>query len=390
MRNILFIAWHDTIYQLRQGSTLLWTVIMPPVFFYFIGTVTGGMSSTMGGGSGTPIVVTAVEPGFLQEQIDLRLRDNDFAPEWHDRLVPDEQGNLPQRVLAFGDNLTDAVLAGEVVTASFETRASALSRDFETIRVQRSLYTALADIVAADARSGNALSANALIELNNETRVWQLDVAPAGQRQEIPSGFNQAIPGILVMFTLLVLLTSGTSMLVVDRDQGLLRRLAYAPITRTEIVAGKWVGRLVLAAMQVAAAVAIGMFCAFIPVPFQMLIAAIFAIWLRANILVAVPTVWISNPLTLGPMFYFCYLLGAEMLGQEAGGFDFELSFDWLINGLAAIWQPFLLGCFTVGVIAALLAFVLVRVLWHLHIISHIKARARRLHNRHRHLPEKQ
>jgi len=138
------------------------------------------------------------------------------------------------------------------------------------------------------------------------------------------------------------------------------------------------------------AAVAIGMFCAFIPVPFQMLIAAIFAIWLRANILVAVPTVWISNPLTLGPMFYFCYLLGAEMLGQEAGGFDFELSFDWLINGLAAIWQPFLLGCFTVGVIAALLAFVLVRVLWHLHIISHIKARARRLHNRHRHLPEKQ
>lgn len=132
-------------------------------------------------------------------------------------------------------------------------------------------------------------------------------------------------------------------------------------------------------------AVALGMFCAFIPVPFQMLLAAIGAIWLRVNILVAVPVVWISNPLTLGPMFYFCYLLGAKMLGQEPGGFDFELSFDWLVNGLAAVWQPFLLGCFTVGTISALASFVLIRVLWHLHILSHIKARARRLHNRHRH-----
>lgn len=133
------------------------------------------------------------------------------------------------------------------------------------------------------------------------------------------------------------------------------------------------------------AAVALGMFCAFIPVPFQMLIAAIGAIWLRVNILVAVPTVWVSNPVTLGPMFYFCYLLGAEMLGLEPGGFDFELSFNWLVNGLSAVWQPFLLGCFTVGLISALASFVLVRVLWHLHILSHIKARARRLHNRHRH-----
>lgn len=138
------------------------------------------------------------------------------------------------------------------------------------------------------------------------------------------------------------------------------------------------------------AAVALGMFCAFIPVPFQMLIAAIGAVLLRVNILVAVPMVWISNPFTMGPIFYFCYLLGVEMLGLEAGHFHFELSFDWLVSGLADIWQPFLLGCFTVGVFSALVSFVLVRVLWHLHILRHIKARARRLHNRHRHITEKQ
>ena len=131
-------------------------------------------------------------------------------------------------------------------------------------------------------------------------------------------------------------------------------------------------------------AVAIGVFCAFVPVPFQMLIAAILAIWLRAAILVAVPMVWISNPITMGPMFYFCYLLGIEILGHETQNFHFELSFDWLLNSLAEIWEPFLLGCAAAGIGCSLAAFLLVRILWHLHIVSHIKARAKRLHNRNR------
>jgi ABC-type Na+ efflux pump permease subunit len=258
MRNAIFIAWHDVRYQLRQGATLVWVFVMPPVFFYFIGTVTSGFSSQISGGTATPLVVEAEAPGFLKDQIDLRLRANDFEPEWRAEIVPDAEGNLPRRVLTFDANLSDQVVAGEQVSASYDTRASALSKDYEVIRIQRSLYTALADIVTADARSGDDLSATALVELNNETRVWQLDVSTAGQRQVIPSGFEQAIPGILVMFTLLVLLTSGSSMLVVERLQGLLRRLASAPMTRTEVVAGKWGGRMVLGALQIGSAVLIG------------------------------------------------------------------------------------------------------------------------------------
>jgi ABC-2 type transport system permease protein len=258
MRNALFIAWHDVRHQLRQGSTLVWVFVMPPVFFYFIGTVTGGMAGTMSGSTVTPIVVSAQAPGFLQAQIDLRLRDNDFDPEWREQVVPDEAGDLPRGVLTFDNNLSERIVAGEPVKASFDTRASSLLRDYEVIRIQRSLYTALADIVTADARTAGDLSAAALLELNGETRVWQLDVAAAGKRQVIPSGFQQAIPGILVMFTLLVLLTSGSSMLVAERKQGLLRRLAYAPMSRTEVVAGKWVGRMVLATLQIGSAVLIG------------------------------------------------------------------------------------------------------------------------------------
>ena len=256
MRQILFIAWNDAKFQLRQGSTLLWLLVMPPIFFYFIGTVTGGFSTGVSGGQATPVTVVAESPGFLKEQVSLRLADNDFESDWVTRVEGDVEP--PRRMLKFGAGLTERIAAGEPVTVSFDTKASALSREFEIIRVQRSIYTALADIVVADAISDNVLSASDLVALNAEPRIWQLEVSPAGKRQEIPSGFEQAIPGILVMFTLLVLLTSGGSLLVTERKQGLLRRLASAPISRRQVVSGKWAGRMVLAAVQVTVALTIG------------------------------------------------------------------------------------------------------------------------------------
>jgi ABC-2 type transport system permease protein len=260
MRNILFIAINDAKYQLRQGSTLVWLFLMPPIFFYFIGTVTGGFSSGISGAEANPITIVAEAPGFLQEQLDLRLRENDFDPNWVEELLLDEEGAPPGRILNIEPNLSDAVEAGEQVAISYETRSSALNRDFEVIRVRRSVYTALADIVVAKANTTEKLSAADLVTLNEKPRIWQLDVSPSGQRKEIPSGFEQAVPGILVMFTLLVLLTSGGTMLVLERKQGLLRRLASAPITRAEIVSGKLSGRMILAAIQVSAALLVGTF----------------------------------------------------------------------------------------------------------------------------------
>jgi len=235
--------------------------VMPPIFFYFIGTVTGGFSGGMSDGAATPMVVIAESPGFLSDQIDKRLRDNNFAPEWREALVINEEGSgKPQRLLRFDSHLSDLIVAGNKVSVTYETTASALTRDYETIRVQRSLYTVLADIVVADSRTGEPMTAGGLLELNAAPRIWQLDSQPAGQRQEIPSGFEQTIPGILVMFTLLVLLTSGASMLTVERNEGLLRRLASAPISRAEIVAGKWVGRMALAMVQIIVALTVGTF----------------------------------------------------------------------------------------------------------------------------------
>jgi hypothetical protein len=245
---------------MRQGATLLWLFVMPPIFFYFIGTVTGGFSGSTVGSVATPVTVVAASPGFLKTQIDRRLRENDFAPNWQDIAfaASNDVQEGPARTLTFPDLLTDLVLAGEPVAVLYDTTASALGRDFETIRIQRSLYTVLADIVVADSEHTAALNPEALELLNEAPRQWQLLVEPAGKRQEIPEGFEQTIPGILVMFTLLVLLTSGAAMLAIERRRGLLRRLASTPISTVELVSGKWGGRMVLAVLQVGFAVVVG------------------------------------------------------------------------------------------------------------------------------------
>ncbi|MBU2675850.1 MAG: ABC transporter permease [Gammaproteobacteria bacterium] len=259
MRDIFFIGWQDVRFQLRDGSTLLWLFVMPPIFFFFIGTVTSGFSSGMSGAQATKLTVVAENPGFLKEQVDLRLVANDFAPEWVESLETTAEKAPATRTLTFDAGMSNKVVAGEPVSVVYDTKSNSLTRTFEEIRIQRALYTVLADVIIADA-TAVSLTSDALAAVNEAPRVWALEVSPAGARQEIPSGFEQAVPGILVMFTLLVLLTSGATMLVQERTKGLLRRLASAPMSRGDVIAGKWQGRMVLAAIQVSTALVIGTF----------------------------------------------------------------------------------------------------------------------------------
>lgn len=126
---------------------------------------------------------------------------------------------------------------------------------------------------------------------------------------------------------------------------------------------------------SVSGAFAVGLFCAFIPVPFQMLIAAAGAIAFRVNLPISVALVWITNPITIPPMFYFSYLVGAWALGEPVTLTSFELSGDWLANSLAAVWEPFLLGCAICGVIASLLGYFAMRLFWRYHVIHQWKRR---------------
>lgn len=118
---------------------------------------------------------------------------------------------------------------------------------------------------------------------------------------------------------------------------------------------------------SISKAFAVGLFCAFIPVPFQMLLAAPGAVIFSANLPLSVALVWITNPLTMPPIFWACYQLGAWILGVSIEQ-DFVMSLEYVWSVFGVIWQPFLLGCLIVSALSSFLGY------WAIQSIYRIKA----------------
>ena len=116
---------------------------------------------------------------------------------------------------------------------------------------------------------------------------------------------------------------------------------------------------------SISKAFAIGLFCAFIPVPFQMLLAAPAAVIFSANLPLSIALVWVSNPLTIPPIFYACYKLGAWILGVSIQQ-NFVMSLEYIWQVLDTIWQPFLLGCLLFSTLSAVVGYSTIQLIYRL------------------------
>ena len=242
LANIWFIAKADVLFALRDRATLLWLVLMPPVFFFFIGNMTAGGFGAMMTGSEIVIEAGSEHDPATQRFLEL-LTEGGF--------VSAEAGaDAPMLRLSAASDGTD----GPVI-ATYLAGDPTPTTDFEVLRLRRAALTLQSERAAVAARGHDASSIAAFAD---EVRTLTVEVEAAGRLGRVPSGFEQTIPGILVMFTMLVLLTSGGVLLLMEREQGMLRRLASAPLSRREIVAGKWLGRMLLAVAQIGFAMGVG------------------------------------------------------------------------------------------------------------------------------------
>ena len=126
-----------------------------------------------------------------------------------------------------------------------------------------------------------------------------------------------------------------------------------------------------------AGAFAVGLFMMYMPPFGQALLAAVAAIVFRVNLPISVALVFISNPITIPPMFYGAYLLGALALGQAVAPFDLDF---WVepVNWLT-ILAPLALGCLLCATACSVLGYFGVRLAWRWHVLRHLaRRRARR------------
>jgi ABC-type Na+ efflux pump permease subunit len=236
---------------LRRRETLLWTFAMPVIFFYFIGIVNSNQSTSA---QEDVAVLLPVDGGFLMDQLLARMEARGYRIV---RVQSPAQWNVYRRRVRIPQGFTDSVLSGKPVRIGFARTGDDVNSAYDQVRLSRAVYSVLADLVVVTERNGKA-TPEGFDRFSAEPRELKLDVQSAGMRLSPPSGFEQSVPGTMVMFTLLVLFTSGAVTLTIERNQGILCRLASAPMPRGAVVAGKWGSRMALGMVQIAFAMIAG------------------------------------------------------------------------------------------------------------------------------------
>jgi len=125
--------------------------------------------------------------------------------------------------------------------------------------------------------------------------------------------------------------------------------------------------------ISVSRAVAIGLFCTYLPMPFQMLPAALLAILFRANLPVAVALVWISNPLTFLIIYTPPYLLGLLITGETTISLS-GITIEMMMQQFAALW----IGSLIFGTGLAIAGYILCNIVWRLIVANRWTSRKKR------------
>ncbi|MCS7314064.1 MAG: ABC transporter permease [Bryobacteraceae bacterium] len=237
--------------MLRARETWLWSFLMPVLFMYVIGTTAGGLGRRVE--RETLALLAPPDSGFLLERLQSKLEADYRIVRVRERTALARH----RRRLELPPGFTQRVLEAQPVTVRLELGGEGLANDYDRFRVQRAVYGLLAELIVVS-RSGAGISPDALARYDAKPRPLAFSVEPAGSRPMPPRAFDQAVPGIMVQFLILTLLITGGVWLVMERNQGILSRLAATPLDPRAMVAAKAAARWTLGLGQAGYAMLVG------------------------------------------------------------------------------------------------------------------------------------
>jgi ABC-type Na+ efflux pump permease subunit len=257
-RAALTLAAIDLRLILADRGAVAWMLIMPLVFATFFGLVVGGGADPTT--AKVRLTVVDEDGGGLA-----RLLIDDLATARLDvvEIEPDAKEATPDKVrtLVIPAAFTSRVLAGDQVTLRLERDPDTSSE--AALAAQARITTAIARLVGRLVEAQAARDTDDPVTLGEVLAVGQAaDTVTvtsrfAGKARKPPGGFAQSIPGNTVMFVMLVALAYGAGSISAERSSGMLRRVATCPVTGTDIIVGKILGRVAVASVQVTALVAV-------------------------------------------------------------------------------------------------------------------------------------
>lgn len=283
IKQIIHLAVFYITTTYRERAVFIFNLLMPLIFTFVLAQANLGPLP----GSGPtqwPLTINNEDQGELGTLLSQRLADNPLLSITLDSEAAAAaalQTGDTAAVLVIPTDFSARVLAGEPISLDF--RVTGVANEVQI--VQAAVESALMEM------SGSAAAAQFTVNMAEQLGRFEGDVAArdhyyqtafaAAQEQwqtnppitfqsqsltrleiheeAVAVGINQSSPGMMVMFAMFFTI-GGASVLVVEREQGTLRRLLVLPLNKFSLLTGKLLGIYIAGVIQIALLILVGAF----------------------------------------------------------------------------------------------------------------------------------
>ena len=312
MWKIWTIARKDLRVLRRDRSALVFTFGMPIILTFVFGSMSGGRGDA-GAIQGLKVLVANQDSGSRGTEVITAMEHAGLKPI----LETGGQAGVEQKI-SKGD-----YVVGIVVPADFSTRFDDSLKIASAAHSQLQLVVDPADTHISAVIKGVVAGANERMVVSNVVRQYpdaalalvnrtsvDLEVLNAKSTELTPG--DMFLPGFMVYFVF-SLANGVAATLLGERQEGTLRRMLNAPITRAQILAGKLMARGILGLIQTAMLIAIGVQWLHLTVgqaPFGILVTALATIFAACGLGLLMATFGKTMEQIQGMTTMFLLLLG--------------------------------------------------------------------------------
>ncbi len=256
MRPLLLVAGNDVRLTLRDRAAAFWLLALPVFLTWLFG-------HAMGGGGGTAKVALTVvdrDGGWLARALAEEMKGPNVALEIiRGEGEPGAEVKKTGRWIELPPGFTEGALSGrqqklKIIAGDEAGGADAPAAE---VLVVRAIARTLARAVEMK-EQGGAMDAPAYERLRARPPLVALAVGTAGHGTAVPRGMAQSVPGILTFTVLMMTTIYGAVFLTIEKREGMLRRQLTLPVSRHALFAGKVLGRVLVAGIQMAILIAAG------------------------------------------------------------------------------------------------------------------------------------
>jgi len=253
MKAVLLIGHLDIRIFLREKSGYFWLFVAPLLFIFFF-----GMMNEPPGEPSNP------RPGILVENHDKgelgEVLISGMGKEGIEFIDPVDRDEA-RRGIRIPEDFSEKIRNKEEVNVEFfklKESAEAIESMVE-LRLVRALLGMNIQLFSFVLEGGDLKTVDRETMEGYMSRKDPVSLEiEFGTRKPLPYGYNQTLPGMIIMFLLMNLMIMGASSVSKERLNGIIERMGVYPLSKAQIVTGKIYGRFLLALVQIVYLLVIG------------------------------------------------------------------------------------------------------------------------------------